>query len=117
MIKKIFLILTIVLLSANTVFAAYSEAFKNDFYNGFISGMFENLESTLIARNIPKEKAHAYSIALKGRVDRAQLIQSSWSCLSKLTEQEINSQKGLACMQNWTNNFMLKNNDLMELLK
>lgn len=117
MIKKFFLVLTIILLSVNTAFAAHSEAFKQDFYNGFISGMFENLEITLIERNIPKEKAHAYSTALKGRVNKDQLVQSSWPCLSKLTEQEINSQKGLACMQDWTNNFMLKNSDLMNLLK
>ena len=82
--------------------------------------MFYSLEQTLLQRGIPQAKTSKYVASLKGRLNRTQLENATWACVSKYTPQQLAaSQKAVAdeCFAKWVDDFYGKNTDLINLLK
>lgn len=119
--KKILVVLIAVILSAGTVFAEnYDANFKKMFYDGFEEGMFYSLEQNLLANKIPQPKVTNYVKAMRTRVNRADLENKTWACVSKYSmgDMTTNQQKiANECFSQWSENFYKKNQDLMKLLK
>lgn len=119
--KKIFVsFLMLVIFSGSALAVEYSAYEKKAFYDGFEGGMFYSLEQTLLQRGIPQAKTSKYVTALKGRLNRTQLENATWACVSKYTPQQLAaSQKAVAdeCFAKWVDDFYGKNTDLINLLK
>lgn len=119
--KKFLILLLAVVILGGTAFAAnYNANDKKVFYDGFIGGMFYSLEQRLLAGGLPQTKVTKYVTAMKGRVDRTQLENATWGCITKYTPEQIaaSTQKVTdECFNNWVNDFFTKNDDLLNILK
>ena len=118
--KKILVLICVTLLfSCNTVFAM-SVSEKTQFYDGFITGFFWSLNDSMIKSGVPKEKATKYVTAMKARLNRSQLEAQTWACVSKYNTADLFVKQNAIsqeCFATWTDNYIRKNIDLLNLLK
>lgn len=118
--KILILLLGFVLLSGSVYAAEYTAQDKKIFYDNFLVGMFWGMEKSLMANNVPKSKVTTYVNAMKKRVNRKELESQTWTCVSKYTQAQLMTQSDKIsdeCFDKWANNFYLKNQDLLKLLK
>lgn len=118
--KLIILVLTVILLGGSAYAYNDSLALKKSFYDGFLKGMFYSLEQSIASRGIPRAKAARYTAALKKRVNRTQLENATWACVSKYSPQEMETyadKLAEECFHKWADDFYNKNSDLIYLLK
>ncbi len=120
-VKKLLVLLMSVILLSGTVFAAqYTAEEKKVFYDNFLLGMFWGMEKSLSSSNIPKAKVTNYINAMKKRVNRKELENQTWACVSKYTQSQLITESEKIsdeCFDKWVKNYYLKNQDLMKLLK
>lgn len=117
--KFLVLICAFLIFTSSSVFA-YSEQEKKLFYDGFVLGFFGELPKSLVANGHSRDKAYKYTVALKARLNRQQLEQQTWGCISQYGVVEIKArEKELAakCFGPWVTKFMNNNSDLYQLLK
>ncbi len=119
--KKILVLFIVFIFSAGVGFAEnYDANFKKVFYDGFEGGMFYSLEQSLLMSGIEQAKVTRYIKAMKTRVNRAELENQTWACVSKYPIEKLASnQKKIAdeCFDKWAENYYIKNKDLTRLLK
>ena len=78
------------------------------------------MEKSLSSSNIPKAKVTNYINAMKKRVNRKELENQTWACVSKYTQSQLITESEKIsdeCFDKWVKNYYLKNQDLMKLLK
>lgn len=116
--------LTVLLLSIAVCTAAFaeprSEEYKNNFYDNLQTGMLTSINDSLVAQGLPSDKVQRYTTALKGRIDRQQLENSTWACVSKYSDGELISNKeqiAEECFSGWVSELVTANSDLLEILK
>lgn len=119
--KKIFIIfVSLILFGLPALAFEYSAQEKKVFYDNFLKGMFWAMELSLVNNNIPQDKADRYISAMKGRIDRTQLENETWACVSKYTQKQMSSMSdeiSKECFSKWADDYYTKNQDLMKLLK
>ena len=119
--KKIIILFMAVIFSVGTVLAEnYDANFKKVFYDGFEEGMFYSLEQNLLMSGVAQPKVTRYIKAMKARVNRAELENQTWACVSKYSMDQLAlNQKKIAdeCFDKWAENYYIKNKDLIRLLK
>ena len=74
----------------------------------------------MVANGHSRVKADKYATALKSRVNRQQLEQQTWGCVSQASINELATQQQKVaekCFGPWVTQFMGKNADLYQLLK
>ncbi len=117
--KKItyFIILIGILINFNYAYAyKYSEEDKEMFYNAFLEGYFTETEKSVNNLNIDASKKAQFLKELKQRIDKTELINSSWSCIQKYPIQQIVA-ASVICTADWNKSQTEKNKDLFEMLK
>lgn len=119
--KKIFIIfVSLLLLGLPALAYEYSAQEKKVFYDNFLKGVFLGMELSMSKHNIPHSKSSAYINAMKKRVNRRQLENETWACVSKYTTNQmfVQSEKiSKECFGKWMQNYYTKNQDLLKLLK
>lgn len=117
--RFLILVCALMMFTSSTVFA-YTDAEKKQFYDGFVIGLFGDLPNSLVANGHSRDKANKYTAALKTRLNRKQLEQQTWGCISKYSVAEIKAREkelAIKCFAPWMTNFMNKNADLYNLLR
>ena len=116
----ILLFINMVVMSLSKAFAyAYDNDFKTAFYDSFIEGMFEGLQQSLLSQGFTKSSVNVYVTTLKSKVNRANLEQTTWDCVSKYTVQQMQT-PGIVdkCFEQWSNNFFfVENSKALDMLK
>lgn len=118
--KRVLAILLCTLISTAALADTRTAEYKKNFYDNLQSGMIESIETSLIQQGFAAEKVKAYTIALKGRIDRQKLENSTWACVSKYTDEQLVSNKeqiAEECFSSWVTNLVNQNIDLVDLLK
>ena len=119
--KKIFIIfVSLILFGLPALAFEYSAQEKKVFYDNFLKGMFWAMEQSLLLNNIPKSKVTTYVNAMKKRVNRQNLENQTWACVSKYTQKQMSSMSdeiAKECFSKWADDYYTKNQDLMKLLK
>jgi len=116
--KKLFTLLFVLLFfaSSNIAYGGNSEVF----YDKYLEGLYSSLSLPMINSGIAPDKVDKYITAMKGRVDKKSLINSTWACVREkelLTKFEESGEVDGVCFDQWRYDFMNKNTDLLELLK
>ena len=116
----ILLFINMVVMSLSKAFAyAYDNDFKTAFYDSFIEGMFEGLQQSLLSQGFTNSSVNVYVTTLKSKVNRANLEQTTWDCVSKYTVQQMQT-PGIVdkCFEQWSNNFFfVENSKALEILR
>ena len=119
--KKIFiLVISLVILGLPALSAEYTAQDKKTFYDNFLKGMFWGMEQSLAQQNVPEAKIKNYVSAMKKQVNRQQLENTTWPCVSKYTPEEMASQSDKVtqeCFAKWATDYYTKNQNLIKLLK
>ena len=99
-------------MSLSKAFAyAYDNDFKTAFYDSFIEGMFEGLQQSLLSQGFTTSSVNTYIATLKPKVNRANLEQTTWDCVSKYSVTEMQTPGVIDhCFEKWTNNFFFVDN-------
>lgn len=119
--KKI-LLLGIVILFGLQVFAYnYDADFKKSYYDGFIVSMFNSLQNSLLSQGFNSSSVNSYISTMKSRLNRTQLENATWSCVSKYSYQDMVNNSTTVyndCFDKWLNNFFfVTNKDVSNVLK
>ena len=118
--KKILILLCAIFMLTSSAAFAYSDHEKKLFYDGFIQGFFGELPDSLVKNGHNRAKAQKYTVALQARLNRQQLEQQTWSCISRYSIEEMNARQkelGIICFGPWVTKFLEKNADLQQLLR
>lgn len=118
--KIIVLFFALIFLGGNAFAISDTAEFEKSFYDGFLTGFFRSLPDSLVANGHSRVKADKYATALKSRVNRQQLEQQTWGCVSQASINELATQQQKVaekCFGPWVTQFMGKNADLYQLLK
>jgi len=115
-------LLAILLLCTGTAFATttYSPEAKQAFYDTLIQGMMASMQDSLIKQGYPQTNVQNYISNLSSRIDREQLENSTWGCVTKYSPNDImNKREEIAqkCFMTWTTELITKNADLMQHLQ
>lgn len=114
---KKFIYLLLILICTNPVFAFnYSEEDKYMFYDAFLDGYITEVTKSVNQMEIEQDKKDKFLSEFKSKIDKQDLINSSWSCIQKYPIQQIVS-ASVFCTSDWTNKQFERNKDLFELLK
>lgn len=119
--KIIILTITLISLCSNAFAYNYSAEFKKGFYDSFIASLFGSLKESLLSQGFQPASVHNYVSTLRARLDRTELEQASWSCVSKYPPETINQNPDkiiTECFEKWNNDFFfVKNSKAIEILK
>lgn len=118
--KKIILLVCLVVSFAASAFAYdYDANFKKSFYDNLINGMFASLEDKIIANGYPKATAAEYVRTMKSRLNRTELENKTWGCISKHSMEELTKNTALTdeCFGDWANSFFSNNADALTILQ
>ena len=119
--KLIGMFITLLLLSSEVSAYNYNADFKEGFYDGLITNLFQTLQQNLISQGFKQESVYMYVSTLRARLDRKNLEKASWACVSKYTPEQMQSipEKIInECFDNWSNKFFFEENaDTIKLLK
>lgn len=116
----ILLFINIVVMSLSKAFAyAYDSDFKKSYYDNFIPVMFVSLEQSLLSQGYTAPSVNTYVATLKAKLNRTELEQSTWDCISRYTVQQMqNPDVVLHCFGGWSNNFFaVENAKALEILR
>lgn len=116
--KMIFFICSSIILSSlNISFAfEYSQEDKDIFYDAFLDGYFTEIEKSVNKLNIEQEKKDLFMQNLKKRINRNELINSSWECINKFPIEQI-VEASVICTSSWSQKQNENNKDLFNMLK
>lgn len=115
-------LLVILLLCTGTAFATttYSPEAKQAFYDTLVQGMMYSMQDSLLNQGYPQANVKSYIDKLSSRIDRKQLEDSTWSCVTKYSEKDFTNKKeeiAQKCFMSWTTNLITQNADLMKILQ
>ena len=119
--KLIGMFITLLLLSSEVSAYNYNAEFKKGFYDGLLVSFFQSLQQSLISQGFKQEGVYMYVSTLRARVNRKDLENASWACVSKYTPAQMQSQSDKIisdCFDSWSNKFFFEENaDALKLLK
>ena len=113
--KKFILLFFIITSFCTTAFAEnYDANSKKAFYDTLINGMFSSLQDTIVSNGYTKDSAAEYIKTLKGRLNRTELENKTWGCVSQHSIEEMTHTTSIIdeCFGDWANSFFTKNSDL-----
>ena len=116
---KFYIILTIffTLIFINPIYAfEYTESDKEMFYSAFLDGYFTEMEKAVNKLDIAQDKKDKFITELKQRINRKDLMDSSWGCIKKYPLQQIVA-ASVICTADWNKKQSEINKDLFDLLK
>ena len=94
----------------------YNENDKNMFYNAFIDGYVAEMTKSIEKLNIDEKKKKEFISKLKSQIDKQELINSSWKCITKYPIEQIVA-ASVICTADWNKMQNEKNKSLLEILK
>lgn len=120
--KKFLAILFLsVIISGQAIAYNYDAQFKKEFYDSFVVNFFQSLQQSLLSQGFIEDKVYLYISTLRARLDRSELENSTWACVSKYSPSQLNNgTKKIIdeCFDSWTNKFFFeKNSDALKLLR
>ena len=98
----------------------YDAKFKKNFYDEFIANYFQSLQQGLMNNVYKNESTYQYVSTLKARLNRKDLENATWGCVSQYSEKQIAQSKNLTekCFTKWSQKFMFEENaDTISILK
>lgn len=115
---KKFIILTLTLITMSTSALAYNypPEFKKMFYDSYCIQLFGTLSYALQIYGFKPEYNEKYISTLKSRLNRKELEDATWSCISKNTPEQFKKNSDAIiekCTGEWRNNFIEKNKDIL----
>lgn len=118
--KKLLVLFMTVIISEQAFAYNYDAQFKKDFYDNFVVNFFQSLQQSLLSQGFKQDGVYLYVSTLRARLNRKDLENSTWGCVSKYTPAQLNSgNKKIIdeCFDFWTNKFFFeKNSDALKLL-
>lgn len=113
---KKFIILTLTLITISTSALAYNypPEFKQSFYDAFIANLLGSLKENLFQQGFKPYSVNEYVSTLRARLDRKELENATWGCVSKYSpdEMQTNTDKIINdCFDKWSNDFFFKQNE------
>ena len=119
--KKLLTILFVTVIMSGQVFAYnYDVNFKTAFYDSFVVNFFQSLQQSLLSQGFKQDGVYLYVSTLRARLNRKDLENSTWGCVSKYSPAQLNNgNKKIIdeCFDSWTNKFFFeKNSDALKLL-
>ncbi len=119
--KKYILLLLISACAGTQVFAYnYDMKFKRNFYDEFVANYFQSLQQGLMDGTYKDESTYEYVATLRARLNRKDLENSTWGCVSQYSEKQMAQSKDFTekCFGNWSQKFMFEQNaDTISILK
>ena len=119
--KKCILSLLIIICAGTQVFAYnYDNKFKKNFYDEFIANYFQSLQQGLMNDVYKDESTYQYVSTLRARLNRKDLENSTWNCVSQYSEKQMAQSKDFTekCFGKWSQKFMFEQNaDTISILK
>jgi len=118
--KKFILLFCIITSFCTSALAQnYDANFKKSFYDSLINGMFTSLQDTIISNGYTKASAEEYVKTLKGRLNRTELENKTWGCVSQHSMEEMIHTTSIIdeCFGDWANSFFTQNADTLSILQ
>lgn len=120
--KRVLVLCAVVLLiNMQAIAFEYDENAKKVYYDAFTKSLFQGMRSALVSKGYDREKVNEYIGAMQSRLDRNELENATWSCVSKYSpsEQVIKSETvANECFNGWIYSFFNeKNKDTLSLLQ
>ena len=117
--KKIFIILSIIFLFTSSSYGLnLSSEEKENFYNGIVNNLFSSIEEGLISQGYSELRVKQYVTMMKGRINREELQNMTWSCVNKYDNLEDKEQISHKCFKRWVTKFIaIDNADLLQIIE
>lgn len=94
----------------------YPPEFKKKFYDNYCNQLFYTLSYALSIYGFKLEYNEKYISILKSRLNRKELEDATWSCISKNSPEQFKKNPDEIiekCTGDWRNNFINKNQDIL----
>ncbi len=115
--NKFYIILYCLFFCLNSASAfEYTENDKNMFYDAFIDGYIAEMTKSIEKLNIEKSKKQEFITKLKSEINKQELIESSWNCITKYPIEQIVA-ASVICTSDWNKKQSEKNKSLYKILK
>ncbi|MBR6301988.1 hypothetical protein IKR55_04545 [bacterium] len=119
--KKFILLLLTLFISSQAFAYNYDPKFKKNFYDEFVANYFQTLQQSLLNnKNYKDESAYQYVSTLRARLNRKDLENTTWGCVSQYSEEQMAKSKDFTekCFGKWSQKFMFEQNaDTISILK
>lgn len=118
--KYILSFLLILCISSQALAYNYDAKFKKNFYDEFVANYFQTLQQSLLNDKYKDESAYQYVSTLRARLNRKDLENMTWACVSQYSEQQMAKSKDFTekCFGKWSQKFMFEQNaDTISILK
>ena len=118
--KYILSFLLILCISSQALAYNYDTKFKKNFYDEFVANYFQTLQQSLLNDNYKDESAYQYVSTLRARLNRKDLENMTWACVSQYSEKQMAQSKDFTekCFGKWSQKFMFEQNaDTISILK
>lgn len=119
--KKCILTLILILSVCSQCFGyTYDAKFKKNFYDEFCANYFQALQQGLMRENYKNESVYQYVSTLRARLNRKDLENTTWGCVSQYSKEQIAKSKDVTtkCFGKWSEKFMFEQNaDTISILK
>lgn len=97
---------------------------KKDFYDSFIASFFISFQQGILtqAQGIKEQSVYMYVSTLRGRLNRTELENATWGCISKYSPESLATGKDAEkvydeCFGKWMESFIYeKNVDALKIL-
>lgn len=113
--KKI-IIMSLALITISTSACAYDypPLAKQNFYDAFIANLLGSLKESLFQQGFKPYSVNEYVSTLRARLDRKELENATWGCVSKYSPDEMQTNANQIvnkCFGKWSNDFFFKQNE------
>ncbi len=119
--KKILIAVIFAMFISTSAFAYnYTEAEKKGFYDGLMKGLFDPLPQQLVSQGFTRDSAQRYTATLRSRVNRTELENATWPCISRYSYQEMFTKPkeiSNSCIAGWYMNYIKQNQDALSILQ
>lgn len=112
--KFIVSFLALVIFSGSALAVEYSAYEKKEFYDKYITSLVLSTQLVAMVRGVPKSKQAQLAKALEARINRTELENATWACVSKYPKSQMYEKAVLEkCCSSWNDDFRSKSIDLI----
>lgn len=119
--KFVILAITFITISTSALAYNYPPEFKQNFYDAFIANLLGSLKESLFQQGFKPNSVNEYVSTLRARLDRKELEQTTWGCVSKFPPETLTKDTDkivIECFSKWNDDFFFeKNKDALQILK
>ena len=118
--KKIFIFFVLIIfLFGGCSYGAGNSSSDGDFYDEILNQMFSSMQDGLISRGYNEGNVKRYITVLRGRVNKAELVNMTSSCMSKYSDIKSHEEQiANDCFTAWITKFIAEDNtDLLEIIE